>query len=317
MSVNQVLIDPSAKAVVTLPIKDRRLRNDFEEQFRVTAIKLGAWLPSDPRLGIEAPFDGGKMLRLIFLGSRSPATNLNDALPHAPHLFIIKKNETILNVEVRTKAYMPLHTLVTGVGSQDIDQQRLELTLELLRALGPTYSGLFNRAGLTRDSFHAQIFQEVTPLQQAIQSARAVSQWKQVSKYVNGAVLRDWPASAVMFRGASPGAVAHRAVLATQQLKNAGLTYDLCFHFAQGEFWVVVFTRRSSSDEEWYTYSAMRKELGKFGALELSGIIVSVMDEQVFRAFIANPCELVRRYEEALADMATNEILDSLLVGTE
>jgi len=313
MPVNQVHISPSDKAVVTLPIKAIDLRDEFEERVRVAAVKRGAWPPSAPKLEAMAPLGDGRTLRMFFLEGRGQPSGSHEALPLAPCLFTIKKNETTLEVRMRAQGYMPLHALVTGSGSQNINHSRLELTLELLQGLGSNYTGLFNRAGLTRDSFHAQIFQGVTPLRHAVQSPSAASSWGPVAKHVKGAILRDWPASAVLFRGPQAEAVAQRAVIATERLRAAGLTYDLCFHFAEGEFWVVVFARKGSSDDEWPNYSPPRKELGKFGALEFCGIIVCVREEKVFRSLAQDPRELARRYEDALAKMGAREILDTLL----
>lgn len=313
MPVNQVHIGPSDKAVVILPIKELELRDEFEERVRVAAVKRSAWPPSDPKREAAAPLGGGRTLRMFFLGRRGQPSGSHEALPQAPRLFTIRKNETTLDVRMRGQGYMPLHALVIGDGSQNINHLRLELTLELLRGLGPNYTGLFNRAGLTRDSFHAQVFQGVTPLRHAIQSPCAASHWEPVAKHVDGAILRDWPASAVLLRGPQAEAVAQRAVLATQRLSAAGLTYDLCFHFAEGEFWVVVFARKGSSDDEWPNYSPLRKELGKFGALEFCGIIVCVREEQVFRSLAQDPRDLSIRYENALAEMGAREVLDILL----
>ena len=311
MPVNVPLTLSAAGSSVVLPLRGAPRRRAFEPQFRALACSLGACGPRASAREVISRFNNNKTVRLVWIGT--PRSRPIGSRPPNRCVCVIKNNETILDVFIRSRAYMPLHTLLAAAGRQEIDRARLKLALQFMRAVGPEYSGIFNRAGLTRDRFHAQVFIAITPLRIAIQSRRSQNRWKRIGAGVEASVLEDWPMSAIAFRGRTPGAVADKVAVAATALRRMRLTYDLTFHYADGKLWVVVFARRASSDDEWGTYSPERKQLGKFGALELSGVIVSVRSKPVFRAFAENPTELGRRYRRALLDMSVADVLDRLM----
>lgn len=305
------------KPTCSLPTHHQALRANFERRFQELGVALGVWPPPIPVLVAAANLGKGKVVRMILPDKRTLDGTGKRRSASSPLLCIIQKGDVRLDVLLRATGYMPLHVLVTCDRSQNIDAERLELTLELLRGLGSRFTGLFNRAGLTCDSFHAQIFKEHTPLRRAIQSQHARNHWITIAHDIEGAILVDWPASAVVFRGAKAALVAQYAVCATTRILSEKLTYDLTFHFSDGNYFVVVFTRNSSSDDEWPSYSRRRKELGKFGALEQSGIVVCVRREQTFRRLAADPGQLAKRYEDALVGLGARDVLSSLLASCD
>ena len=290
----------AAGSDISLPLRAQRCQA-FELWFRSVATRLGARGPvaSDPE--VVSCWHDDQVVRLRWIDRRHSSRRLR---PQDQRVCVIRDKKAALNVLVRPNGYMPLHTLVTGSGGQEIDSDRLRLTLEFLRALGPRYSGIFNRAGLTRDSFHAQVFYGILPIRTAMESPHAQSRWVRLSPNLHAAVVEDWPTSAIAVRGRNSAVVADVIASLTGRLRRTRLTYDLSFYYASEKFWGIVFARRWSSDDAWPTYSRQRKQLGKFGALELSGIIVSVTNKRAFRSFLVDSGELGRRYQKAVLDMA-------------
>ncbi len=103
-----------------------------------------------------------------------------------------------------------------------------------------------------------------------------------------------------MFAGADPERVASAVASEARTCHDGGGTFDLSYRWERDELRVLMHFRASSSEEEFASYTAERKELGRFGALELGGWVVCVRDPAVFRKLTADPAELGARYRRAL-----------------
>lgn len=265
----------------------------------------------------DVPLPGGPLVRFTsYPEAEEPERaaprpgRVGDPATDPRAVFDVFQDEHPLRVVVRRVPYAPLQGLLVPLHHlpQEGDAALFRLAFAFLRGLGHGYTGTFNVGGRTHDRFHVQFFKGSAPLWDHLASGSVRYAPVRRGFVARGAWRADvpgWPCPCELFGSADPRALASMVAERTCELAARHSTYDLCFRWERDELRVLLFPRAAGADEELPLYPTDRLELGRFGALELAGWVLSIRDRDVYQRLVARPEDLARRYHDALRRIGT------------
>lgn len=259
---------------------------------------------------ITITFVSGARARIRYLPSRrrveGRSTNRGEilwfVLPDAPTY--------VYRVTPRRRPNTPLHLTL---GDPQQSQQKLShpgqlrAAFFLLFGMGDGYSGLYNATSPGRSElFHFQFFGVRLPLWSELEAGRvSVRNRHSEAGEVSIGHLHGWPFEAPVFEAEDPGALASSVWTYLQEPSHRGDTVvDILFNHGSAGVLRAIAARRSVDRACPQTFYPPRPTAyGAFGGLELSGLVVNISEEEVFRFFERDRDFAARCLEEALREV--------------